>query len=332
MLAAGALSRCGSKSGPPGTGPTPVADPPGISCPVDVSVSGVTGTTQAVTYAAPTVTAGVAPVNTTCSPGSGAAFALGTTAVSCSATDAMTRSASCSFKVTLKGFAIGVTSYLTFGDSVTEGQNGQRFGFVEFVDVPNAYPTRLQMLFDGNYPGQGISVFNEGIGGEPIEEAVRRLPDVMAARHPGAVLLIDGYNNLLADCHLNEVTAKCGSTIDFVAGKLRECVRIARSGGAKYVFVATLTPPGPYVPTPGYNDRRIDGVAITKLNAQIKSQLPGEGATIVDVYSSFLGHEAAYTGPDGLHLYPPGNQALADMFFAAIKTAIPQTPVPSALR
>lgn len=318
---------CGGNHNPnPGPGPTPVADPPQISCPADVTITSVAAPSQAVTFAAPTVTAGATPVTTTCAPESGASFPLGTTAVSCTASDAMTRTATCRFNVTLKGFTIGVTKYLAFGDSVTEGQNGQRFGLIDLVDVPNAYPTRLQSLFDGNFPGQGITVPNEGIGGEPVESAVIRLPDVMATRRPGAVLLIDGFNNLLADCHLNENNSKCPGTIDFVAGKLRECVRIARSGGASYVFVATLTPPGPYVPTPGYNDRRIDGAAITKLNARIKSQLPAEGAIVVDIYPMFVGHEAEYTGPDGLHLYPPGNQAMADAFFAAVKATVPQTP------
>lgn len=319
---------CGGKS--PGPGPTPTADPPSISCPADVTLSNVATPNQPVTFNAPSVSGGTAPVNVTCSQTSGAAFPLGTTAVSCTASDAASRSASCGFNVTLKGFTIGATKYLTLGDSVTEGQNGQTLGTVMLVDVPNAYPTRLQSLFDASFPGQGISVVNRGVGGEPIETGAARLSDVMAADRPDAVLLIDGYNNLLRDCPANPgPTPACFDAIEFVAGKLRECVRTAKRApnAAKFVFVATLTPPGPFVRGPGFtSDRRIAATAITQLNSRIRSQIPNEGATIVDIYPLFLGHEAEYTSPDGLHLFPAGNQVVAEAFFAAIKNVVPQTP------
>jgi lysophospholipase L1-like esterase len=45
----------------------------------------------------------------------------------------------------------------------------------------------------------------------------------------------------------------------------------------------------------------------------------------VDTYPTFLGHEAQYVSSDGLHLNPAGYQAIADAFFAVIKSTIPQT-------
>jgi lysophospholipase L1-like esterase len=113
--------------------------------------------------------------------------------------------------------------------------------------------------------------------------------------------------------------------MDFVAGKMREIVRMARAAGVTRVFVGTLNPPGPHEGNI-ISNRRIIPAAIAQMNAKLKAVLPGEGAIIVDIYPLFLGHEAEYTGPDGLHLDPPGNQAIAEAFFAAIKTAIPQTP------
>ena len=50
-----------------------------------------------------------------------------------------------------------------------------------------------------------------------------------------------------------------------------------------------------------------------------------EGVTLVDTYQTFVGHEAQYVSIDGLHLTPAGYQAIADAFFAAIKSTIPQT-------
>ena len=59
----------------------------------------------------------------------------------------------------------------------------------------------------------------------------------------------------------------------------------------------------------------------------MKQKLPGEGATIVDIYPLFLGHESEYISPDGLHPEPPGNDAIAGAFFEAIKATVPQNPL-----
>ena len=225
-------------------------------------------------------------------------------------------------KSTLANTLLGSPEY-----EVTQGRILFRGDDITGWDIDVRGKAGVFLAFQYPQTIQGVSVINRGSGGEFIEAALARLPAIMAAERPGAVLLIDGYNNLLRDCPADPgPRPACIDAIEFVAGKLRECARTARSGGAAHVFVATLTPPGPYVPTPGYDNRRIDGSAITKLNARIKSQLPAEGAIIVDVHALFLGHEAEFTGPDGLHLFPPGNQAMADAFFAAIRATVPQTP------
>ena len=51
-----------------------------------------------------------------------------------------------------------------------------------------------------------------------------------------------------------------------------------------------------------------------------------EGATLVDTYPTFIGHEAEYVDQDGLHLRPAGNQALAQSFFTGIKNTVTSTP------
>ncbi|HWF86218.1 MAG TPA: HYR domain-containing protein [Vicinamibacterales bacterium] len=82
---------------------TTVTAPPSpiISCPTAQSVTSSTGLAVNVSYPQPTVSGGAAPVTTTCSPASGSAFGLGTTSVACAATDALQRSASCSFAVSV---------------------------------------------------------------------------------------------------------------------------------------------------------------------------------------------------------------------------------------
>ena len=292
-----------------------------------MTVTGVAATGQPVNFGVPLVSAGTAPVTVTCTPAAGAVFPLGTTAVRCNASDAAARQASCSFNVTLKGFTIGVTRYLAYGDSVTEGQNGLPERLVDFVDPPNSYPTKLQALLEASFPGQGIVVLNRGRGGERAEDATLRLPGELAQHRPGAVLIIDGYNNLLNQCRTRDVstvTPPCATEIELAAGALREMVRVARGSGATYVFVGTITPSGPVIPPT--NDRRLLPAAVAQLNTRIRMQIPGEGGTVVDIHPLFLGHEAEYSGPDGLHILPAGNQVIAGAFLTAIKAAIPQTP------
>jgi lysophospholipase L1-like esterase len=313
---------CGSK--PPPTGP--ITNPPQISCPADVTVTGVSAASQAVSYDAPGVREGAPPVTTTCAPQSGASFPLGTTTVNCAASDAMARQAACSFKVTLKGLAISAKKYSAIGDSFTEGQNGEP----GFVDLPNAYPTKLQLALDMTYPNQGIVVLNHGEAGsgQPISVIDQNVKTFVRADRPDVVLLEGGYNDLFGDCGNGPTnTQLCRDAIGRVAVGYRDCIRHAREASAtvQFIFAATLTPPGPH--SPGVNDRRISNDAIMQANAGIRQAIASERAVLVDLYPLFVGHEADYVDTDGLHLRPAGYQVMADAFFAAIQKTVPQTPL-----
>jgi lysophospholipase L1-like esterase len=311
------VAACGGSKGP---GPTPPVDPPQIACPADVTVREVMTATQEVSYPAPTTTGGAAPVSVTCSPASGTLFALGATPVACAARDAQSREATCSFRVNVNGFTLGAQKFLAAGDSLTEGQNG----LPSFIDPPNAYPTKLQVALDMLYPGQGVTVVNRGVSGLRVEELEERLPGIVAAERPEAVLLLIGYNNLTMPCAdglLN--TPGCVAAMDFVAVGVRDCIRRVKESpaGVKYIFASTLTPPG----LTGRN--RIDPGAIVETNRQIRRWISQERlATLVDTHPLFQGREAEFVSPDGLHLLPPGYQAVADAFFSAIRATIPQTP------
>jgi len=266
---------------------------------------------------------GADPVNTTCSPASGANFPLGTTTVSCAANDAMARQATCSFSVTLKGMTLGVTKFDAFGDSLTEGETGRPSIFADLLDTPNAYPTRLQAAFDVAYPGQA-SVLNQGLSGDPVEKTLQKILARLPGDRPGAVLLLSGYNNLTGPCGPGAAgTTGCNNGIEQVAFGIRDCMRRVKeaNAGVKFTFVSTLTPPGPT------GSNRIDPNAIVQANARLRPMIAAEGGILVDSYVSFLGHEADYVNADGLHLRPAGYQALADAFFAAIQKTIPQTPM-----
>ena len=313
--------------------PTPSTNPPTMTCPADVSARVSLNASQLVEFAAPTVSGGVAPVTLTCTPASGSRFSLGTTSVTCVVADSLNHTGQCSFKVTLTRTTLGATRFLAFGDSVTKGQNGLAESLVapRFDDTPNAYPTKLQASLQRDFPDQGIVVINEGLDGEFVEQALERLPGVLAQDQPDAVLLLDGYNNLLNWCSLSQgVTLTCKTTIDLVVKNLRECVRTARSSsGVRYVFLSTLTPSGLLR---GSFDRRISPAAVIRLNAKIAEMAGAEGATLVDPYPLFLGRESELVNDDGLHLTAAGNEVLAAVFFDKITATIPQTSVPSSAR
>lgn len=309
---------CGS-DGP--TGPAQ-PDPPAISCPASVAISGPGGALP-VSFPAPSTSGGTLPVSVACAPASGSLFNVGATPVACTATDRIGRQARCAFGVTVSAPTLSVSKFIAFGDSITEGENGRAATLgLGIIDVPSTYPARLAVLLESSFPGQGMTVVNRGVSGENVHMASRRLPGVLAAEHAGGLLLLDGYNNLLNGCHApNADTPSCASAIDEVISKLRECIQIARSQ-VQYVFVSTLTPPGAYL---FGSDRRIAADAIVRTNTRLVSMARGEGAIVVDPYPLFIGHEGEYLEADGLHPKGAGYQVLAESFFAAIKSNVAAT-------
>jgi HYR domain len=75
--------------------------PPTLACPAPVQWTTPDGASDTVRYPAPVVSGGAQPVSTTCVPASGSLFPVGQTTVSCTATDALNRTATCSFPVTV---------------------------------------------------------------------------------------------------------------------------------------------------------------------------------------------------------------------------------------
>src|SRR5437588_6237990 len=89
LVAAAAI--LGSGCGHTGTGPSPVGMT--IVCPAPQTAQSPDGGPVTMTYSPPAVTGGVFPILTTCSPASGAPFAVGATNVTCTARDAQQQAA-----------------------------------------------------------------------------------------------------------------------------------------------------------------------------------------------------------------------------------------------
>jgi len=308
------VTGCGS--GPAGPGVVPPSSPQ-LTCGDGITVDNVVGTSQPATYTTPAATGGASPVSVSCSPASGTSFPLGTTTVTCSATDAQARQTSCSFTVTLRHRELAVTKFLAFGDSMTAGENGRPPATPSFIDLPNAYPTFLQQLFTARIPGQQITVINAGVNGEKVTESNERLKDEIRRHQPEVLLVLQGINDING-----------GTNPNAVVSALRDAIRTARDRGVQYVFVSTLLPVARDVctapaqgPTCRANFTPADQPA--QVNQLIRSMVPANGASLVDPYDQFLANRATYIDTDGLHLRPAGNQALATAFWNRIVEVIP---------
>lgn len=225
-----------------------------------------------------------------------------------------------------KGVQLTAKTFLAVGDSTTEGENGLpppcplTFG-TKCTDTPNAYPVKLQSLFDGQFPGQGIAVkYPPNTGGNSTATTLNNLQGYLDLAHPEVVLVLTGYNDLITPCHQGEVNdTLCDQGIDNIETGLRSIIRAAKAyPGVRYVFVGTLTSGRP-------GQRAIEPDRVVDANGHISPVVAAEGGVLVDLWSAFRGHESEYVAVDGLHMTPAGYQAIAQTFFDKIIATVPQT-------
>lgn len=311
---------CGSTATTPGTGNGgggTTTLPLAVTCPAAVSTS-TAAATVAVSYAPPAATGGTQPVTASCTPVSGSQFARGTNTVTCTATDAVGKVATCSFAITVQSIPVlKGTRFLAFGDSITAGEvlNAIR---QTIVNPAKSYPTLLEALLNSRYIAQVSTVQNYGQSGEVLmndlgyrsEETASRYNLALTAQKPDAVLLLEGANDFNSP----------NITDDQIAEVLRQMVREAYLAKAKAVYLATLTPQ-----IPGLL-RSSQAARVPTLNAKIRVIAQQEGATLVDIYAAMIGNVTnLINADDGLHPYPAGYAAMADTFNTAIKATFEQS-------
>lgn len=277
---------------------------------------------MAVTYL-PTVTGGAEPVTTGCTPISGSTFSIGTTSVTCTATDVRNRTSSCSFTVTVQAPArISLTRFVAFGDSITWGEDGTTLtapaelaNYPRFVLTGSEYPRVLQQSMASRYTTQTISMRNEGNPAEKAgsSEALSRFIATVATRNYDVVLLMQGTNDILGGTGGNPPGIPSA-----IAG-LRRMITEARNRGVR-TFLATV-PPG--------NPAGSRGVQIYQtvplLNAEIRTLATAEGVPLVDVNDAFNNNLTLLSG-DGLHPNAQGYATIANKFFDVIKAQLETAP------
>jgi lysophospholipase L1-like esterase len=298
----------GACGGDPPAGPTPPPAPQlSVVCPPAQSGVSFQGQPAAISWPAPTPQGGTPPIQTSCTPASGAAFLPGVTAVSCAATDSANQAASCAFTVTItRPPQISVTRFMAFGDSITWGTASPPAGFLAYpIPAPSySYPTQLLVLLGTRYPDQAITMANEGWPGEAVADGLNRLPSALAVNTPEVLLLLDGANDLLGN--------PSSATTQYIATKLRDMVRTAKAR-MPTIKVLLATFPPQYHGTIPY-DRGAGAEYVPELNQRIAGVSQSEGATLVDLYAAFPVGGKPYIGVDGLHPTEQGYTLMAQTF------------------
>jgi lysophospholipase L1-like esterase len=271
-----------------------------------------------ISYGAPVVTGGVAPVATTCTIASGAAFPSGMSDIICTATDAQQRSAQCVFHVSVNVTArLQGVVFLAFGDSLTDGEVTTTAMTVQDVQRENSYPTVLQTLLRQRYPSQAsdIVVTNGGESGKNAGSDEDRLTTLVNATNPSAVLLLEGANDV-----------NNGVASATILQSLRaDIARAYRNSSVKKVFLATLPPqvPGRF--------RAFNPDGVVDLNDAIRAAAPANQAVLVDLYAALYPQRETLIGIDGLHPTVDGYKAMAETFRAAISQVFEVAPLATPL-
>jgi lysophospholipase L1-like esterase len=312
---AGLVAACAKPPLSPSPQPQPQA--PQITCPAPLTLTSGTGAAITATYGTATVIGGASPITTACLPASGSLFALGTTAVTCTATDAQQRTSACSFPVQIQSPPrIRLTEFMAFGDSITAGDDGldartSSLGWrlTPRVSVGNkAYPPVLALELASWYLAQQPHVVNAGFGGEFAAGAdtLPRFQRMLTSANPQAVLLMEGSNDIL-DGDPAMITGAVNS--------LRAMIGVAAARSIP-TYLATVPPMNP----DGARGRR--GYAtVPLLNSQIRTLAAELRVPLVEIFGAFnLDYSLLFA--DGLHPNERGYALIAETFFQSLKATL----------
>ena len=305
IVACGLVTAAACGAGSP-VAPKPVPDAPTLSCPASIAAESLDGAAVTLAFVPPTAAGGQPPVSVTCTAQSGSAFPIGSTTVSCTATDSFSRQASCTFNVAVSIVPrISKTRFLAFGDSITYGRCDAA------PKKCDEYTVRIGELLRVQYPRQSFVVTPRGVPGEEPVDGQLRLPVELTTYNPEVLLLMEGTNSVNdpASTHLVPLAA------------LEEMVSRAQSRGV-IVFLATIPP----ARAPGYTQRAL---AIPGFNAQVRLMAARRGAILVDIFAAMNADVTRYVGADDLHPSEEGMRLIGETFYAAIRQALDVTPIPS---
>ena len=273
-----------------------------------MSLTATTSTGAVVTYPLPENHGGQGEVKVTCTPASGETFPIGTTQIECTISDALNRSASCSFSV-MVGAAprLRLTQFMAFGDSLTAGEMvvPGTDDLETRANPDTAYPAVLARLLQSRYTNQNIVVVNRGKAAEQADRALGRFADDMLAHSPEAVIILEGVNDII-------VAENTGLGIDTAERGVSALAAHARNRHHARVFLVNLPPTK-------VGRRRVPLSTIQAFNERLRVVARGEGAYLIDVFTPLSQDVDAMVGSDGLHLTEAGYRRVAETVFAALR-------------
>ncbi len=268
-------------------------------------------------YNTATTVGGASPVTTACVPPSGSIFSVGSSTVTCTATDNRQRTDTCTFSITVTAPPrILATKFVAFGDSMTAGEvvsEGSGAFRTLRVDPAKAYPADLQRNLANRYTtqAQSIVVENQGRSLEKATDGASRLRGLLSRNAYDVVLLMEGANDLAdRDWRL---------ALDGLAA-MRSMVQSAKNSGAR-VFLATLPPESPAGNCP---NRGLSYTLVLPYNDGLRDIASGENVPLVDVFQAFGGDTTTLIDCDGLHPTPAGYQRIADEFSRIFRDTLEQ--------
>ncbi len=331
ILLALLATACASSTAPTPP-PPPVEDPPKITCPAAQTIQLLSGTSIGVAFANPTTANGKPPVTTTCTRQSGSVFDVGVTGVSCTATDALQRTDSCTFAITVLAVVpppvLVSTRFFAFGDSITAGEDGSNppslaaSQFYPRVILPSGqtYPGVLLASLAERYVTQSPRVDNGGKSGEAVTDSgtLGRFVSFTSSGRYDVALIMEGTNDVY-DARNGRGTA----LLDVAAAGLRSMIGDAKSRKIR-PFLATIPPINPA----GFRGAVYGAELVPGFNDRVRSVAAAENVPLVDVNQAFGGN-LALLSTDGVHPNPDGYKKIAAAFFDAIKSTLEVKTSPS---
>jgi lysophospholipase L1-like esterase len=205
--------------------------------------------------------------------------------------------------------AIGLTRFMAFGDSITWGAQSAFDPRFLFAAANGGYVERLQAALDTYHAPQRFSVFNEGLPGETVVNAMPRFRSALAGRQPQAILLLEGVNDLYGDVSISRISSGLRQMLDTA-----DAVGVPVLLATMFQTYAVTNPQGEF--------RSNAAHLIVPFNDEVRRLAAGRpNVHLVDLYPMM--NERRFVGNDGLHLTDAGFERMASVFLAAIETAFP---------
>ncbi len=173
---------------------------------------------------------------------------------------------------------------VTYGDSITAGYGA------------TPYSVYLQQMLDAK--GCNAVVINQGQNGQTTNDGARLIGNVLAARQPHYILIMEGANDARIGIGAYATVSWLGSMMDQ-----------AQAAGA-IPLISAITPDT----ESGSENRSIPDI----YNPGIATEAANRKVTYVDNYTALAGANWGLYNYDGLHLNDAGQRVVAEQFFKAL--------------